>query len=297
VSTRPTTLAGIALALAAVLCFSVLDLTVKWVASTVPLLTVLWVRFVIQAVSTTAFIAPQISWALLRTQHPKFQVLRGLLLLSTAMLAFVGLKYLPVGEFTAIVMITPLVVTAFTALVYKTRVSPLRWALVVGGFLGVLIIVRPWGHRFAWVDLLPLTWVAINTAFQLLTAQLARTEHPLTLHFYTGWVGALAITVIIPFAWVAPPDAQTWLFLLLIGLAGSFGHFLLILAYRKATALVVTPYLYAQIALAVLGGWLVFGHMPDGWALSGMALVILCGAVSAYVSIMENRTSSEASGG
>jgi drug/metabolite transporter (DMT)-like permease len=289
VSARPTTLAGIALALAAVVCFSALDLTVKWVASTVPLLTVVWVRFIIQAVTTTAFMAPQLSWAMLRTQHPKFQLLRGLLLLSTAMLAFVGLKYLPVGEFTAIVMITPLVVTAFTAVVYKTPVSPLRWTLVVGGFLGVLVIVRPWGHRFDWVDLLPLTWVAVNTAFQLITAQLARTENPLTLHFYTGWVGALVMSAIIPFAWAALPDLHTWTLLLLIGLAGSCGHFLLILAYRKAPPLVVTPYLYAQIALAVMGGWLVFGHVPDGWAVSGMALVILCGGASAYLSVVENR--------
>ena len=72
--------------------------------------------------------------------------------------------------------------------------SPLRWALVAGGFVGTLVILRPGGTVFSWAILLPLGLVITNAWFQVLTSRLARTEKPLTMHFYTGWVGTLIAT-------------------------------------------------------------------------------------------------------
>ena len=286
---HPQALAGIALALLALACFGALDTTTKHVMLTVPLLLALWFRYMFQAVATTLVMWPHRGRALLRTAHPKFQVLRGALLLTSSLFAFLSLKFMPVGEFTALLMLTPIVITLLAAHRLRERVSPLRWALVLGGFAGTLIIVRPGGELFGWAMLLPLALVASNAWFQILTSQLARTEDAVTMHFYTGWTGALLATLPLPFVWQLPQQASDWLGLLLMGLLASVGHYLLILAYRRAPAATLTPFLYAQIGFVMLGGWIVFSHVPDGWSLLGMGLIAICGALSAWLTAREGR--------
>ena len=168
--TSPHALAGIAFLVAAVACFAVLDTTTKFISLSVPALMALWFRYAFQAIATTVAVLPSRGWALLRTAHPKFQWLRGVLMLTTSVLAFYSLKYMPVGEFTAMIMITPLVITLLASLTLGERVSVLRWALVVGGFGGTLIIIRPGGDRFSWAMLLPLGLVVSHAWFQILTA-------------------------------------------------------------------------------------------------------------------------------
>lgn len=282
-------LAGIALVLGAVACFAVLDTTTKIVSASVPLLMALWFRYAFQAMATTAMVLPRQGLRALRTAHPKFQVLRGVLLLCSSLLAFFSLKFLPVGEFTAIVMITPLVITLLAAFTLGERVTPLRWLLVLGGFAGTLVIIRPGDESFDWKMLLPLGVVATNTSFQLLTSKLARTEAPLTTHLYTGWVGTLLASLPLPFVWTHIESWQLWAGLVLMGLAGSVGHFLLILGYSRAPASTLTPYLYGQIGFAMLAGWLVLSHVPDRWSVLGMAMVAFCGATGAWLTVRESR--------
>lgn len=288
-SAAASPLGGIVLVLLAVACFAVLDTTTKAVSLSVPLLMGLWFRYAFQALATTAIVLPRGGLASLRTQQPGFQLLRGLLLLASSLLAFYSLSFMPVGEFTAIVMITPLVITLLAARTLGERVSPQRWALVLGGFIGTMVIIRPGGETFDWRLLVPLALVATNASFQVLTSKLARTEAPLTTHLYTGWVGTLAASMALPFVWIQIQDWRLWAGLGLMGLMGTVGHFLLILGYARAPAAVLTPYLYGQIGFAMLGGWLVFAHVPDGWSLLGMALVAACGAAGAWLTLRESR--------
>ena len=286
---RPASaLTGIVLVTVAVACFATLDTTTKWTSAGVPLLMALWFRYVFQAVVTTAAMLPQRGLALLRTAHPRFQCLRGLLLLTSSLFAFLSLKYMPVGEFTAIVMITRLVITLLGA-VLGERVSGLRWLLVVGGFAGTLAIIRPGGDTFSWSTLLPLGLVATNAWFQILTSRLAKTEDPFTMHFYTGWIGALLSSLAVPFVWLPVHDMKLWGGMLLMGLMATVGHFLLILAYARTPAATLTPFLYGQIGFAMLGGWLVFSHIPDQWATLGILLVAICGAAGAWLTVRESR--------
>ena len=112
----PNTLAGIALLIAAVACFAVLDTTTKVVSLSVPILMAMWFRYAFQAVATTLAVLPKRGWSLPPTAHPKFHCLRGILLVTSSALAFFSLKYMPVGEFTAIIMITPLIMTLLASL-------------------------------------------------------------------------------------------------------------------------------------------------------------------------------------
>ena len=290
-STRTAhSLAGIGFALLAVACFATLDTTTKQVSASVPVLFALWFRYAFQAVVTTVVVWKGRGQRLFQTHHPRFQLARGLLLLACSLLAFFSLKYIPVGEFTAIVLMAPLVITLLAAWLLKERVSPLRWTLVVGGFVGTLVIIRPDSQHFDWALLLPLLLVLTNSGFQVLTGRLAHEgEDPITTHVLTGWIGTLLSSCLLPFVWAPPQEPLLWLQLVLMGLMGTLGHFFLLMAYGRAPAATLTPYMYAQIGFAVLGGWLVFGHVPDQWTLAGMGLVALCGALGAWLSLRESR--------
>ena len=282
-------LAGIALVVAACACFSVLDTTVKFVSAAVPLLMALWFRYAFQAVATTLVVLPLRGVKVLRTRHVLFQCLRGVLLLASSLFAFASLKHMPVGEFTAIVMISPLVLTLLAATVLKEKVSVLRWMLVVGGFAGTVVIIRPGSEAFHWASLLPLGLVASNAWFQVLTSKLARTEDPLTMQLYSGWVGTVFSSLALPFVWVPLGASWLWLPLGLMGVTATIGHFVLILAYQRAGAATLTPYLYLQIGFAMLGGWLVFQHVPDRIAMVGIAMIAVCGACGAWLTVRERR--------
>ena len=132
-------LVGIGFGLLAVTCFSALDTTTKHISTSMPLLMALWFRYGFQAVATTLAVLPTRGLSVLRTAHPRFQLLRGFLLFCSSLLAFFSLKYMPVGEFTAIVLMAPLVITLWATKSLGEKVTPLRWALVMGGFIGTMV--------------------------------------------------------------------------------------------------------------------------------------------------------------
>lgn len=285
----PAALGGIALLVAASASFAVLDMTTKLISLSVPVLMAVWFRYAFQAIATTVAVLPVRGWALLRTAHPKFQGLRGVLLLTSSVLAFFSLQHMPVGEFTAIIMVTPLVVTLLASVTLGERVSLLRWTLVAGGFWGTLMILRPDGHPLNWTLLMPLGLVVSQAGFQILTSRLARTEDPMTMQFYTGWVGTLIASLALPFVWTALDSWTLWAGLCLMGLMGTVGHFMMILAYARAPASTLTPFHYSQIGFAMLAGWVAFSHVPDRWSLLGIALIAVCGAAGAWLAVRESR--------
>ncbi|MES2361602.1 MAG: DMT family transporter [Pseudomonadota bacterium] len=274
----------------AMACFASLDTATKYVTATVPLLMALWFRYAFQALATTIVVLPLRGLSVLRTAHPKFQLLRGVLLLMTSLFAFLSLRYMPVGEFTAIVMITPLIITLLASTSLGEKVSPVRWMLVAGGFAGTMVIIRPGAETFNWATLLPLGLVVCNSWFQVLTSKLARTEDPVTMHLYTGWVGTLLVSASLPIVWTSQLPWSSWALLMLMGLLATVGHFVLILAYQRAPAASLTPYLYAQIGFAMTGGWLVFSHVPDQWSMAGIVMIAVCGTGGAWLAVRESRT-------
>ncbi len=283
------TLAGIGYVILSVACFAVLDTVAKNISASMSLMLALWFRYFIQALLSTVFFLPKRGMALFKTAHPRFQIARGVLLFASSMCAFYGLKYLPVGEFTAIVSITPLVVTLVAAMSLAEKVRKLRWALVLVAFAGTMVIVRPGSQHFDWVLIFPLVLIVTNSGFQLLTRKMTSTEDPVTMNVLTGWVGTIMGALALPFVWELPTDWHLWLQLLIMGSFATVGHYLLIIAFSKAPATVLTPYFYIQIGFAMLGGWLMFDHVPDHWTLVGIGIVALCGALGALLTVRESR--------
>ena len=282
-------LLGIGLLLMALACFAVLDTTTKRVTMVLPIMMAVWARYFFQALLITAVVLPLKGLAVLTTQNPRQQLARGVLLAVVTGLAFSSLKFLPVGEFTAINMTAPLLVTLLAARTLGEHVSVQRVWLVCGGFVGTLIIVRPGTDVFGWPLLIPMALVIVNAAFQLLTSKMARTEDAMTTQFYTTWVGTALTSIPLFWFWVPVTETRVLLELVLMGAAGATGHFLLILAFERSPAGALMPYMYAQIAFAMLGGWLVFDHVPDQLSVVGMGLIAVCGTAGGLLTVYELR--------
>ncbi len=274
---------GIAMAVAAMASLSFSDATSKWVMLSVTPLMVLWFRYAVQAVGTALLLAPVRGRAMWRTHSLRWQLLRGLLMVSCSLLAFYCLQRMPVAEFTATVMLTPLVLTALARFVMKEQVSPLRWLMVVGGLIGAMLVIRPGGQVDSSVGWMALTVVLTYAVFQAVTSHMTRTEDPAVMQLYTGWVGWAVSTVLVFNAWVTPQSLNEWGLLLMVGLAATLGQYLLIVAFSKAPASVVSPFLYTGVAFSTFMGWWLFDHIPDALAFTGMGLVVLCGVVAGRI--------------
>ena len=253
-----------------------------------PIVMVQWVRYMIQTFSSVAVIAQSGEFKGLRVTRPALHITRGFLMLTTTMLGFTSLRYVPVADFTAIVMLTPLVITLASTRILGEHVPLMRWLLAAGGFAGVTIIIRPFSTAFEPAVLLVLLLVVFGAAFQLLTAFMMRTESASHTHLSSGVTGLIVTSCALPFFWQALP-LRIWGLIVIVGFAASTGHLLLNLAFKRISASVATPYLYSQMGFAALGGWLVFGRVPDTLSWIGMALVAACGLLNAWLVVRENR--------
>ncbi len=294
----PRPMLGISLVLLMGACFATLDTSAKVLGLVLPVMVVLLARYLSQSILMGAWLGAR--WLrngenLFRMRHPKFQLVRGTLLMLCSALLIYGIRFMPVAEFTAIGMLTPVIVTVLAAVVLHEHVSLTRGLLVLGGFTGALIVIRPGSGLFGWVALIPLLMAFLYAVFQLLTRSLSHLEHPLTTHFYTGLVGT--VIVCIAYAAFSPlqdwrllqsASVSTWAVLALAGCAGTAGHLLLILALGVAPMPILMPFIYAQIAFASVAGWLAFGHLPDGWAIAGMCIVAASGALSVWLNLRES---------
>ena len=269
------------------LAFAMLDTATKHATQLAPVLMLLWFRYAFQAMVTFVLRFPVQRRGLFFTLNPKFQALRGVLLLTTSFCSFFGLQYLPVGEFTAIVMLSPMAATALAALALKDHVAPLRWALMGLGLIGVLLVVRPGGQVFGWALLFPVVLVVAYAWFQVLTSRLSGDENPYTTQFYTGLVGALMMCPVVLLDWKTQALINHWPWFFLLAFLGTFGHLMLIRAYNRASAVTLAPFMYSQIAFATLAGWLVFRHMPDAYAWAGIGVIATSGVGNALLSARE----------
>ena len=283
-------LLGIAFVIGAASCFAMMDTTVRYVGAYFSVALVLWARYGLHAAIMTLGIALSKQRSF-RSANPMFQIARGALLAFSSAMAFAALRRMPVAEFTAIVMLTPVVATLVARLWLKERISPLRWALVIGGFAGALIVIRPGSGIVGWAALLPLAAAVSNAAFQIMTSRFAPHEDPFTTNFYTGATG-MAIATPILLASVADP-IDTLLgapgiqvgALMAVAVLGTTGHLLLIMALGKAPASTLMPFQYVQLGVAALAGYIAFGVAPDALGWVGMAIIGVCGAMSAWLNV------------
>jgi drug/metabolite transporter (DMT)-like permease len=261
----------------AVACFAFLDTTAKYLNLHMSTLEVVWARY------TGAFLLPFIvsnPWTrpgLVTTARPLLQVGRSVLLLASTMCNFMALRYLQLDEAISIAFSTPFFVAALSGPILGEWVRWRRWTAISVGFLGVLVVTRPGPGSFQPAALLSLGGAMCYALYALSTRILARTDSNETTLFYSNIVGAGAMLPVVPFFWTTPTDALIIALMVVTGALGSFGHYLLIAAHRLAPAAVLSPFIYAEIPLMIVLGFLVFDDLPNRWTLTGAAIVVASG--------------------
>ncbi len=280
-------LRGIALLLLAITCFASLDAVVKHLSATVPLLVIAWFRYAIHCLLMIAILGPTMGRGLLRTERPWALILRSLTLVGTTVLGIAAFSAMPLAETTAIIFLSPLIVSIAAGPVLGERVGWQRWLAAGAGFCGVILIARPGSGITLDGVLYALGTAVCYSVYQLQTRKLAATENTYVLLFHTALTGTLTITAVLPFFWRSfPLGGADYIMVFALGAVGGIGHLLLTRAFRHAAASILSPFLYAQLAWAALFGWLFFNHLPDAYTFTGM-LIIACS--SGGLALVERR--------
>jgi len=274
-------LLGVLLILASCLTLATHDGLSKYLTQLYPVFLIIWGRYLAQSTLMFALFTPRMGRRVFHTLRLKLQICRGLSLVCVSMLFISGLSYIPLAEATAVIFLTPLLVTIASALLGE-QVSRAQWLAVGCGLIGVMIIVRPGGALFTPAILLPLGAALSFTVYQLITRRLSATDHPVTSNFITSLVGSLVMSVPVIFNWQTP-TLHDALLMAALGAMAMSGHLLLTNAFRFATAAALAPFTYSQIIFAGVVGLIAFGHTPDLGAIVGMAIIIASGLVMAYV--------------
>ena len=264
---------AIGLIVGSVLCFTILDATVKHLADRYPIPLLVWARYTVQTLVVLLWLLPKMGVGLFRTPRPGLMLVRGAILPLSSLCFFSALKYLPLAEATAINYGTPILVIILAVAFLGERMTRPRIALVLAGIAGMFLIVRPGSVVFQGAALLALGSAVFYGTFQILTRMLAG-EDSRVLLFYPAIIGTVMMTVLLP--WLGIDVAMPWAdvaFIGAAGLLGTVGHFLFILAFQRAPASALTPFTYMQLVWATLIGWIAFGNFPDAWTLAGMAVI------------------------
>lgn len=270
------------LVVCAVALFSLADAVAKYLSATQPVSLLVFARYVLQALAMIIAFGPRKRLGLVRTRQLKLHLLRGCLLLVCSVLFISALRWLPLADATALNFTSPVLVVLMSMALLNERLTRARWAFVVAGFAGMLLIVRPGAGVLQGAALLALGSAGFYALYQTLTRKL-RDEDPLVLLFYPALCGATLMTILLPF--IDVPMNVTWAEFglgCLFGTLATTGHFLFIVALRRAQASALTPYTYVQLIWATLLGWLWFGNFPNAYSLTGMAVIASSGLLLAW---------------
>jgi drug/metabolite transporter (DMT)-like permease len=262
---------------AAVGVFTLMDTIAKYLSRWYPVPGIVWARYAMNLLILLAWLAARGELKRIATRRPGIQIARGLLLAVATSIYFTSLTVLPLADAAAIAFVLPLFVAALAVPMLSERLDGARLAAIAVGFAGALLVVRPGSSVFTAYALLPMGMAFCNALYQILTRKVAGLEHPLTSLIWGAIVGAALLSLVLPFAWKTPDQASHWALLVVIGICASVGHYLLIRAYDYASASLLAPYTYSGLVWAMALGFVVFGNFPDGWALTGMAVIVASG--------------------
>ncbi len=278
-------LLGTSLMLVAMVLLPVMDGLAKGLSERNPVSMIVWARYLFHLLFMLPILLWRFGWRGLVPQRLGLQLVRGGLLLAGTSLFFFALSLLPQATALALFFVSPLVVTVLAPVLLGERVGGWRLLAVVIGFLGIMLILRPGSGSFGWGALLALAAGVIHGFYMLFTRRLAGSAPPLVTLGYTAVVGAVVMSLLMPFLWV-PPSLGDFGIMLSLGVLAASGHFLLIKAFDHAPATWLAPVGYFEMVTAVIYGFLAYGDLPDG--LSWLGILVIVGAGVA-ISLKEQR--------
>jgi drug/metabolite transporter (DMT)-like permease len=295
--TAPPNLAltGILLALGGSVTLSINDVSIKFLSGAYPLHQVILIRATIGILFLVLLIRLSgTGFAQLRTTRPLDHLIRVSIVMVSNVTYFLGLAALPLADAVAVAFVSPLFVTLLSVVTLKETVGPRRWAAVIAGMIGVVIMLRPGSGVIQPAAILVLISAFCYASSHMMTRRMRLTESAITLSFFvqigfvlvsctmgliagdgkfSGSTNASLTFLLRPWTW---PPMHDWPAFLATGLAVSIGGLMISQAYRTCEAGLIAPFEYAGMPMAILWGVVIFGTWPDATAWIGIALI--CGA-------------------
>ena len=230
--------------------------------------------------------------AALQVKRWRGHLTRGICLGFSAYFFLLSVEHLPLGMTVALTFAAPLLITAMAGPLLGEEVGWRRWAAVGVGFIGVVVITRPGSDVFQVAALLPLACALASAGRDIATRGMTATESSLailmTANLFQICFGLLSL----PLGWQIPDIRSVWLLLACVPLV-FVGHYTMIEAFRYAEAALVSPFRYSAIVWAGLFGYLLWGDVPDGWALVGTVIVITSGLYILHRELVRRRKGSK----
>jgi S-adenosylmethionine uptake transporter len=290
--------AAIAFIFAGVFAISINDMLIKQLSGGYPLHEIVFARAFIGILFGLGLVQLEGGWRILKTSQWHWHLLRGLLVVIANMTFFLALAALPLADATALFFVAPLFITLLSIPILGEKVGIMRLGAVAVGFLGVIIMQRPWADAESLqasrlVLLLPVVAALTYALNQLMTRKLGVHSKASALAIY---IQGTFLVVSIGFfifagdgrfatqdsapsmqfllrAWVWPAQGDIWVFLGL-GLNAAVIGYCLSQAYRIADAATVAPFEYIGLPLAVFWGLVIFGDLPVWEVWIGIALIL-----------------------
>jgi drug/metabolite transporter (DMT)-like permease len=280
---------GLLYMLAAVLAFSAMDAAAKWLTAGYSVVEVAVLSRAISPFLALAIAMQQGGLHTLKTRRPGWHLFRSAANGLTLLTFFGALIFLPLADTVAITFVSPLIMCALAVPMLKERVGPRRWAAIVVGFLGVLVITQPSGAGFGWGAVLALAAAFCDALGINITRRMSVTE---TSHSQLFWSSIVLIaafgTMLLfhwPSAWVTP-SAHDLLPFAILSISGCGAQFCLAQAFRYGEVSLLAPLQYGALIWAVIFGYVFWGDLPTLTVLGGVAILI---ASSAYIAHREAR--------
>jgi drug/metabolite transporter (DMT)-like permease len=272
---------GIALMLAGIAGFAVMDATIKWLVADYHVVQVAALRSWFGLPLLCLFALRGGGLKRLKTGRPGVHFGRYLLVLGLTFCFFWALSQMKLVDAIAISFAAPIFITALSMPLLRESVGLHRWLAVGIGFAGVLVMLRPGFGVFQWAALVVLLSVVFYALLMITTRAFKNTESSASLMLYPQLGMSLTGILLAPFFWIAPDLLDLALFAL-AGAFGSIGVMCVTHAFRLGPAAVITPFEYSALIWATLLGYLLWDELPDGITLLGATIVVASGLYIVY---------------
>jgi drug/metabolite transporter (DMT)-like permease len=274
---RSDNVRSIAAMLAAVALFSLMDTAMKLLAAHYPAMQIAALRGLSSLPLVVAYVAWRGAFGSLLRVRWSLHLLRAVLGIVMLFLFAYALRLLPLAGAYTIFFISPLLITALSALVLKERIEAARWRAIAFGMIGVLIVLRPTGAGVFTLGGLAVLGAAACYAVSAITvSMLSRSDSGESMVFWLTLLLAIGAGALAAPQWVAIERVH-WPVIAGLAVSGFLGQLMITEAFRRGEASAVAPFEYTALAWGIGLDWLLWQALPDGYTLLGAAIIIASG--------------------